>query len=125
MNPKQDKGKQVGFSGWQGVLNYISGTDEKNLFVEALKEDCEYVIPAAFDKSKLIFAISIDETECWLIPFVDLNKKNCENIDRCVNLVNKSIKKQSLFIDPNNKIRRNKRKGILTTTNLKGNAPTY
>ena len=104
--------------------------DEKNLFVEALKEDCEYVvvqidtdccadygvehqtedlavlwksvcenltnrIPSDFDKSKLIFAISIDETECWLIPFIDSNKKNCENIDRCMNLV--------LFIDPDNK----------------------
>lgn len=138
LNPKQDKGKQIGFSGWQGVLNYISGTDEKNLFVEALKEDCEYVvvqidtdvcaeygvehlmddlpqlwenvcnnlsnrIPTDFDKSKLIFAISIDETECWLIPFIDDNKKNCENIDRCVNLVNKSIKKQNLFIDRDNK----------------------
>ena len=44
LNPKQDKGKQVGFSGWQGVLNYISGMDEKNLFVEALKEECEYVV---------------------------------------------------------------------------------
>jgi len=60
-------------------------------------------IPADFDKSKLIFAISIDETECWLIPFIDENKKNCENIDRCVNLVNKSIKKQNLFIDRDNK----------------------
>ena len=29
LNPKQDKGKQIGFNGWQGVLNYISGTDEK------------------------------------------------------------------------------------------------
>lgn len=138
LNPKQDKGKQIGFSGWQGVLNYISGTDEKNLFVEALKEDCEYVvvqidtdvcaeygvehltddlpqlwknvcdnltnrIPADFDKSKLIFAISINETECWLIPFIDNNTKNCENIDRCVNLVNKGIKKQNLFIDCDNK----------------------
>ena len=138
LNPKQNKGKQIGFSGWQGVLNYISGTDEKNLFIEALKEDCEYVvvqidtdvcaeygvehltddlpqlwknvcnnlsnrIPTDFDKSKLIFAISIDETECWLIHFVDDNKKNCENIDRCVNLVNKSIKKQNLFIDRDNK----------------------
>ena len=105
LNPKQDKGKQVGFSGWQGVLNYISGTDEKNLFVEALKEDCEYVVVQidTDHKSKLIFAISIDETECWLIPFIDTNKKNCENIDRCVNLVNKGIKKQNLFIDPDNK----------------------
>ena len=138
LNPKQDKGKQIGFNGWQGVLNYISGTDEKNLFVEALREDCEYVvvqidtdrcaeygvehrdddltmlwknvrenlmnrIPTDFDKSKLIFAISIDETECWLIPFIDSNKKNCENIDRCVNLVNKGIKKKNLYIDPDNK----------------------
>lgn len=39
----------------------------------------------------------------WLIPFIDTNKKNCENIDRCVNLVNKGIKKQDLFIDPDNK----------------------
>ena len=60
LNPKQNKGKQIGFSGWQGVLNYISGTDEKNLFV-------------------------------------------CESINRCVNLVNKDIKKQGLFIDPDNK----------------------
>lgn len=138
LNPKQDKGKQIGFSGWQGVLNYISGTDDKNLIVEALKEDCEYVvvqidtdvcakygvehqtdnlallwqnvrdslvarIPEEFDKSKLIFAISIDETECWLIPFIDTNKKNCENTYRCVNIVNKDIKKQGLFIDPDNK----------------------
>ena len=119
LNPKQDKGKQVGFSGWQGVLNYISGMDEKNLFVEALKEDCEYVVVQIdTDRSAdygvehqtddltvlwLIFAISIDETECWLIPFIDTNKKNCENIDRCVNLVNKGIKKQDLFIDPDNK----------------------
>ena len=138
LNPKQNKGKQIGFSGWQGVLNYISGTDEKHLFVEALKEDCEYVvvqidtdvcadygvnhqienlallwqdvcenlsgrIPADFDKSKLIFALSIDETECWLIPFIDTNKKNCENTNRCVNLVNKNIKRQGLFIDPENK----------------------
>ena len=138
LNPKQDKGKQVGFSGWQGVLNYISGTDEKNLFVEALKEECEYVVVQidtdrcadygvdhqtndwallwqnvcdklmarileGFDKNKLIFAITIDETECWLIPFIDTNKKNCENISRCVNLVNKDIKKQDLFIDPDNK----------------------
>ena len=138
LNPNQDKGKQVGFSGWQGVLKYISGTDEKNLIVEAIKEDCEYVvvqidtdvcseygvehqtenltllwqnvcenlshrIPADFDKGKLIFAISIDETECWLIPFVDTNKKNCENTNHCVNIVNKDIQKQGLFIDPNNK----------------------
>ena len=114
LNPKQDKGKQVGFSGWQGVLNYISGMDEKNLFVEALKEDCEYVIVQIDTDRSADYGVEhqTDDltvlwknvyTECWLIPFIDTNKKNCENIDRCVNLVNKGIKKQDLFIDPDNK----------------------
>lgn len=138
LNPKQDKGRQVGFSGWQGVLNYISGKDDRNLIVEALKEECEYVvvqidtdvceaygvvhqtedyatlwqlvcenlknrIPAEFDSNRLIFAIAIDETECWLIPFVDSDKKNCSNTNRCVNLVNKGLRKQNLYIDADNK----------------------
>lgn len=138
LNPKQERGKQVGFSGWQGVLNYISGKDERNLIVEALKEDCEYVVvqidtdvceeygvthqtgdvvllwqqvcdnlsscvPEEFDKSRLLFAITIDETECWIIPFVNSDKKSCTSTNRCVNLVNKSIRKENLYIDADNK----------------------
>lgn len=60
-------------------------------------------LPEDFDKSRLIFAICIDEIECWLIPFVDTNKKDCQNTNRCVNIVNKSIKGKDLFIDADNK----------------------
>jgi len=60
-------------------------------------------IPEDFDKSKLIFAICIDEIECWLIPFVDINKTNCEKTSNCINIVNKDIKGKGLFIDADNK----------------------
>lgn len=60
-------------------------------------------LPEDFDRSKLIFAICIDEIECWLIPFVDANRKNCESTNRCVNIVNKNIKGKELFIDADNK----------------------
>ena len=71
---------------WQNVCDNLSNR---------LSED--------FDRSKLIFAICIDEIECWLIPFVDTNKKNCESTNRCVNIVNKNIKGKELFIDADNK----------------------
>lgn len=38
------KGKQDGFGTWQGVFNYISGSDEQKLIVEAVNEGCRYVI---------------------------------------------------------------------------------
>lgn len=60
-------------------------------------------LPDDFDKSKLIFAICIEEIECWLIPFVDINKANCEKTSHCVNIVNKNIKGKNLFIDADNK----------------------
>lgn len=44
LNPKEEHNKQVGFCGWQGVFNYISGIENNNLIVEALKEECECVI---------------------------------------------------------------------------------
>ena len=52
-----------------------------------------------FDKSKLIFAICIDSTECWLIPFVSAKPTECEKTEHCVNVVNKNIKKQFGTID--------------------------
>ncbi len=60
-------------------------------------------LPVDFDRSKLIFAICIDEIECWLIPFVDTNRKDCEITNRCVNIVNKNIKGKELYIDADNK----------------------
>jgi len=138
LNPKEEHNKQVGFCGWQGVFNYISGNDKNNLIVEAPKEECEYVIVQidtdvcekyevkrdlsniktlwnnvrekiekavhpSFDKSKLIFAICIEELECWLIPFVDNNSKRCMNMDRCLNIVNSDIHKEKFFIDKDGK----------------------
>lgn len=37
-------GKQDGFGTWQVVFQYISGTDDDKLIVEALNEDCRFVI---------------------------------------------------------------------------------
>ena len=55
-----------------------------------------------FPKEKLIFAICIQDIECWLIPFVTTNKEECENTDRCLNIINKHIRTQG-SIDKNNK----------------------
>lgn len=138
LNPKQTKdGKQDGPGGWGLVITYLEDR-EKELIVEALKEDFEYIVvqidtdvceeygtehdladinifwnnicanlsnrlPEDFDKNKLIFAICIDEIECWLIPFIDNNKRNCENTSRCVTIVNRSLRGKDLFIDADNK----------------------
>lgn len=45
-----------------------------------------------FISEKLIFAITIHETECWLISFLTDNKKDCCRIDGCVNKVNTLLK---------------------------------
>lgn len=37
-------GRQDGFGSWQGVFEYISGTDEDKLIIEAQNEDCRFVI---------------------------------------------------------------------------------
>jgi|WetSurMetagenome_2_1015567.scaffolds.fasta_scaffold286865_1 hypothetical protein len=121
------KGKQEGFGTWQGVFDYISGSDENKLIIEAVNEGCHFVIiqidtdvceqygvdknpkdsgqlwvqvkekleeriHSDFDKSILLFAICIDELECWLIPFVSTDKVKCNNTDRCLNILNKNIK---------------------------------
>ena len=72
-------------------------------FWENIRENLSNRLPEDFDRNKLIFAICIDEIECWLIPFVDNNKKNCEKTSSCVKLVNKGIRNKNLFIDANNK----------------------
>ena len=83
-----------------GVKHDLTDTGS---FWENIRENLSNRLPEEFDKSKLIFAICIDEIECWLIPFVDTNKKNCVNTNHCVNMVNKGIKGKDLFIDADNK----------------------
>lgn len=55
-----------------------------------------------FDRNKLIFAIAIHETECWLIPFLTDDKKDCGKTDSCVNTINKLLKDKG-SIDKDNK----------------------
>lgn len=55
-----------------------------------------------FDVDKVIFAIAIHETECWLISFMTDDKKECGKTGSCVNTINKLLKGKG-FIDPDNK----------------------
>jgi hypothetical protein len=45
--------------------------------------------------SKIIFAISVDAIECWLLPLFFPNKKdkNAEKIKNCLDLINKQLRK--------------------------------
>lgn len=70
---------------------------------ENVRKRLEECVHPEFDRSKLIYAICIDEIECWLIPFVDEDKKRCANLERCLNVVNNDIRKKGLFIDKDNK----------------------
>lgn len=137
LKPKiTSKGKQDGFGTWQGVFNYIAGTDDQKLIVEAVNEGCQFVIiqidtdvsaeygvpknadlsaylnevkaklsssvHPEFDQSKLIYAICVEELECWLIPFLCTDSSKCTNTDRCLNIVNREIRTEGA-IDKDNK----------------------
>jgi hypothetical protein len=45
--------------------------------------------------SKIIFAVSVDSIECWLLPLFFPNKrdKNAEKIKNCLDLINKQLRK--------------------------------
>ena len=77
-------------------------TDIK-IFWQSICDNLSNRLPEEFDKNKLIFAICIDEIECWLIPFIDNNMKNCVNTSRCVKVLNRSLRGKDLFIDADNK----------------------
>ena len=136
LKPKETAlGRQDGYGGWQGVLEYIAGED--GMMIEAVREGCRYVIvhidtdvreqygvpdkfetPESlhkdvtdklttlihpdFNRTLVIFAIAVHETECWLIPFLTDDRKTGCNIDSCVNRVN-SLLKSNGYIDKDNK----------------------
>ena len=70
---------------------------------ESVRQKLESSVHPEFDKTKLIYAICIDELECWLIPFIDTDKKHCINMDRCLNIVNGDLGKKDYFIDKEHK----------------------
>lgn len=136
LQPKEtEQGKQWGFGGWQGVLEYIKGEDR--MILEALEEGCSYVIihidtdvreqygishgfenmealhgsviemlrnviHPDFDKDRIIFAIAIHETECWLLSFLSDDQKISCKTDSCVNTLNRLLKDKG-NIDKDNK----------------------
>lgn len=55
-----------------------------------------------FDPNKVIFAIAIHETECWLIPFMTDDRRDCGKTDSCVNTLNRLLKDKG-SIDKDNK----------------------
>ena len=59
-------------------------------------------IPPEFDRRKLIFAIAINETECWLLPFLSSDNKVCSRTHSCVETLNRTYKSGG-YIDPKNK----------------------
>ncbi len=55
-------------------------------------------------KEKLIFAISVNEIECWLLP-IYFNDKNKGRTNNCIHALNKVLSKKNsnLIINPNKK----------------------
>lgn len=82
-----------------GVPN---NADNAQLYLDVVNE-INGRIHEDFDNSKLIFAICIDSTECWLIPFVSTNRSKCSKIRNCVNIVNREMPKDLGTIDANSK----------------------
>lgn len=76
--------------------------DNAQLYLDVVKAINDRV-HIEFDKSKLIFAICIDSTECWLIPFVSTKLSECKKTTNCVNVVNKEIRRKYGTIDADNK----------------------
>ena len=71
-------------------------------FWTAIKDKLTGSVHPGFPKDKLIFAICIQEIECWLIPFVSTIENECQNTDRCLNIVNRHIRTKG-SIDKQNK----------------------
>lgn len=71
-------------------------------FWTAIKDKLTGSVHPDFPKEKLIFAICIQEIECWLIPFVSTVENECQNTDRCLNIVNRHIRTKG-SIDKQNK----------------------
>lgn len=76
--------------------------NEKEPFWNEVKAKLVESVHPDFPKEKLVFAICIQEIECWLIPFVSSSESECQDTDRCLSIVNKHIRTQG-SIDKDNK----------------------
>lgn len=71
-------------------------------FHSNIKEKLNGALHPGIDRNMVIYAISINEIECWLIPFISKNNEECSNNERCLNIVNKHIRAKGT-IDKDNK----------------------
>lgn len=82
-----------------GVLN---NPEDVDALWDAVKAKLAESVHPDFPKERLIYAICIQEIECWLIPFVSTIENECQNTDRCLNIVNRHIRTKG-SIDKQNK----------------------
>ena len=82
------------------VTNDLTDIDA---FWSSVKEGLLQSVHSDFPLDKLVFAICIQEIECWLIPFnKSVNEKECVNTNSCLNILNKHIRTLGT-IDKDNK----------------------
>lgn len=62
-----------------------------------VKERIIASIPGEVDMKKMIFAICINEIECWLLPIFYNDKKRCKTTN-CVNLLNQELYKKKIHV---------------------------
>ena len=70
-------------------------------FYDNVKNKLAESIHPDFNLDQAIYAICIHEIECWLIPFICTS--DCDNIDRCLNIINHQIRRTGATIDKENK----------------------
>ncbi len=71
-------------------------------FYSNVKDKLESTLHLDVDRDIILYAISINEIECWLIPFISTNIDECQNKDRCLNIVNRHVRSLG-SIDKHNK----------------------
>lgn len=54
-------------------------------------------------ESRIIFAIAVDEIECWLLPFYYTDNKKAKT-ENCLGTLNRALSKDGYTIDPNHKL---------------------
>lgn len=82
-----------------GVYKDLS---DLRVFYDNVKTKLNETLHQGIDRNTIVYAISINEIECWLIPFVSTNNEDSCNYDRCLHIVNRHIRTQGT-IDKDNK----------------------
>ncbi len=73
--------------------------------IELVTEKFKIIIGEEFYSKyheRIIFAIAVHSTECWLLPFYYTDSKKSK-IKSCLSTLNQALTKEGFTIDPNNK----------------------